>query len=166
LQRKKTDSEYNFDVTRIDYANNKFSPELTRNQFLPLEWKLWPYEGKLLFIFIITWCVFGLLILGSASWWVAVKEMGDWSYFLKRQIAWYIPGLSVFYLIINTNIRDLLKTSKIIFYILIFLIISTILFGFGGFFVTWAATMKDEYNKRLSVLATIASIIVFFIEFI
>lgn len=45
-------------------------------------------------------------------------------------------------------------------------IISTILFGFGGFFVTWAATMKDEYNKRLSVLATIASIIVFFIEFI
>ena len=129
MQRRKTASEYNFDVTRVDYANNKLSPELTGNQFLPLEWKLWPYEGKLLSIFIITWCVFGLLILGSASWWVAVKEMGDWSYFLKRQIAWYIPGLSVFYLIINSNIRDLLKTSKIIFYILIFLIISTILFG-------------------------------------
>ena len=129
LQKRKSASEYNFDLTKIGSSNNTFSSDYTQNYFLPLDWKVWPYEGKLLSILFITWCIFGLFILGSASWWVAVREMGDWSYFLKRQIAWYIPGLSVFYFIINTNIRDLLKTSKVIFYILIILIISTILFG-------------------------------------
>ncbi|MBL06669.1 MAG: hypothetical protein CL773_02230 [Chloroflexi bacterium] len=45
-------------------------------------------------------------------------------------------------------------------------IISTILFGFGSFFITWAATMKKEYNRKVSLWATAASIVVFFIEFI
>ena len=43
-------------------------------------------------------------------------------------------------------------------------IISTILFGFGAFFLTWASTMKDEYNKRLSTIATFASAVVFIAE--
>ena len=129
MQKRNITSEYNLNSTKIGFSNNKFSSGLIQNKFLPLEWKLWPYESKLLSILIITWCVFGLVILGSSSWWVAVSDMEDWSYFLKRQIAWYIPGLSVFYIIIQTNIRDLLKTSKFIFYILILLIISTLLFG-------------------------------------
>jgi len=129
LQNRKSASEYNFDLTKIGSSNNTFSSDYTQNHFLPLDWKVWPYEGKLLSVLIIIWCVFGLFILGSASWWVANREMGDWSYFLKRQIAWYIPGMSVFYIAFNTKIRDLLKNSKIVFYILLALIASTIFFG-------------------------------------
>ena len=99
-----------------------------RGTFLPLPWKLWPYEGKILIILISIWSILGLFVLGSASWWVASKEMGDWAYYLKRQIIWYIPGLTFFYFVLNTNIRDLLKISKLIFYLFILLIISTIFF--------------------------------------
>nr|WP_225866789.1 FtsW/RodA/SpoVE family cell cycle protein [Prochlorococcus marinus] len=104
-------------------------PNYLKANFLPIPWGIWPYEGKLLLILIGIWSVLGLFILGSASWWVASKEMGDWAYYLKRQIIWCIPGLTFFYFVLNTNIRDLLKISKIIFYFLIFLIILTIFFG-------------------------------------
>tara|TARA_Y100001933_G_scaffold66048_1_gene66457 strand:- start:9753 stop:10826 length:1074 start_codon:yes stop_codon:yes gene_type:complete len=73
--------------------------------------------------------MFGLFILGSASWWVANKEMGDWSYFLKRQFLWYLPGSIIFFFILNTSIRDLLRVSKIIFYIFTVLIGVTIVYG-------------------------------------
>ena len=129
MQRRKSANEYNFDLPKIGYSNNKFSSDFKQDFFIPLNWKLWPYEGKLLSIFIIIWCVFGLFILGSSSWWVANREMGDWSYFLKRQIAWYIAGISVFFVVFHTKIRVLLKNSKLIFYVLILLIASTIFFG-------------------------------------
>ena len=74
------------------------------NSINPLNWKLWPKEGKLLFIFFIFWYVFGLFILGSASWWVASQEMGDWSFYIKRQIIWFVPSSTVFFLIIRSNI--------------------------------------------------------------
>ena len=99
------------------------------NNFLPMPIKIWPFEGKLIFVILSFWCIFGLFILGSASWWVANKEIGDWAFFLKRQIAWYIPGLTIFLFVLNTNIRDLLKISKPIFYILILLICLTMFFG-------------------------------------
>ncbi len=96
---------------------------------MPLQWKLWPYEGKILMILIGIWIVFGILILGSASSWVASKEMGDWAYYLKRQLIWYIPGLTISFLIFKSNIRDLLKISKFTLFVLIILIGITILFG-------------------------------------
>ena len=99
------------------------------NDLNPLPWELWPYEGKILFILIGIWMVFGLLILGSASSWVASKEMGDWSYYLKRQIIWYVPSLTLSFIVLKSNIRDLLKISRLIFYVLITLIGFTILFG-------------------------------------
>ena len=99
------------------------------NNFFPMPIKIWPFEGKLILVKLSFWCIFGLFILGSASWWVANKEIGDWAFFLKRQIAWYIPGLTIFLFVLNTNIRDLLKISKPIFYILILLICSTMFFG-------------------------------------
>lgn len=107
--------------------NNQFGDQ--NNNFLPMPIKIWPFEGKLLFVILSFWCIFGLFILGSASWWVANKEIGDWAFFLKRQIAWYIPGITIFLLVLNTNIRDLLKLSKPVFYILLLLIGSTIFFG-------------------------------------
>ena len=119
----------NSDFKRNRTFDSIRNPNYLRDNLLPLPWKIWPYEGKLLIILIGIWSVLGLFILGSASWWVASKEMGDWAYYLKRQMIWCIPGLTFFYFVLNTNIRDLLKISKIIFYLLIFLIILTIFFG-------------------------------------
>ena len=125
----KAATKYNRDFKRNITFNSIRKSKNLRDTFLPLPWEIWPYEGKLLIILIGIWSIFGLFILGSASWWVASKEMGDWAYYLKRQLIWFIPGLTFFYFVINTNIRDLLKTSKIIFYFLIFLIVLTIFFG-------------------------------------
>jgi len=96
---------------------------------LPLPWTIWPYEAKILVILIGIWSVLGICILGSSSWWVASREMGNWAYFLKKQIIWTIPGIGLFYFVLNTNIRDLLKFSKIIFYIFFFLIFLTNITG-------------------------------------
>ena len=114
-------------ASKKNINNDKYGDH--NNNFLPMPIPLWPFEGKLIFVILIFWCIFGLFILGSASWWVAHQEIGDWAFFLKRQLAWYIPGLTIFFLILNTNIRDLLKISKPIFYILLLIIGSTIFFG-------------------------------------
>ena len=114
-------------ANKKNIINNKFGDH--NNNFLPMPIKIWPFEGKLIFVILSFWCIFGLFILGSASWWVANKEIGDWAFFLKRQIAWYIPGITIFLFVLNTNIRDLLKISKPIFYILVLLICSTMFFG-------------------------------------
>ncbi len=114
-------------VNENNRINNKTSDQ--NSNFLPMPIEIWPFEGKLIFVILSFWCIFGLFILGSASWWVANKEIGDWAFFLKRQMAWYIPGIAIFLLVLNTNIRDLLKISKPLFYILLFLIGSTIFFG-------------------------------------
>ena len=95
----------------------------------PLPWAIWPYEAKILILLIGIWSTLGICILGSSSWWVASREMGNWAYFLKKQIIWTIPGIGLFYFVINTNIRNLLKFSRIIFYILIFLIFLTNITG-------------------------------------
>tara|TARA_Y100001968_G_scaffold282564_1_gene280621 strand:- start:18414 stop:19643 length:1230 start_codon:yes stop_codon:yes gene_type:complete len=102
---------------------------LRKDSLIPLHLRIWPYEGKLIFLLLGIWCFFGLFILGSASWWVASKEMGDLTYYIKRQFLWYVPSLSIFYLVLKTNIRDLLKISKFIFYVMILLIAGTVLFG-------------------------------------
>ena len=109
--------------------NLRGNSNYSRDNFLPLPWKIWPYESKLLIILIGIWSVLGLFILGSASWWVASKTLGDWGFYLKKQVIWSIAGFSIFYLILKTSIKNLLRISKIIFYFLIGLIILTILIG-------------------------------------
>ena len=129
MEINKVASKYSGAFKRNRTFDLRCKSNYSRDVFLPLPWKIWPYEGKLLIILISIWSILGLFILGSASWWVASKEMGNWAYYLKRQIIWCIPGLTVFYLVLNTNIRDLLKISKIVFYFFIFLVLLTILFG-------------------------------------
>ena len=108
-----------------------FNPSSNSNKdnlsesILPLPWAIWPHEAKILIMLIGIWSVLGLFILGSSSWWVASKEMGNWAYYLKKQIIWSLPGLCVFYFVLNTNIRTLLKFSRIIFYFLIFMVLLT-----------------------------------------
>ena len=117
----------NFNKKKI--WDSAFHTKFKKDPFFPLPWQIWPYEGKILIIMLGIWSILGLFILGSASWWVAGKEMGYWAYYLQRQLIWCIPGLTIFYLIINTNIRDLLKISNLIFYFLIFLVTLTIFVG-------------------------------------
>jgi len=117
-KRKKT--------TSSNYKKNLSN--LTESIF-PLPWTIWPYEGKILVTLVGIWSILGLCILGSSSWWVASREMGNWAYFLKKQIIWTIPGIGLFYFVLNTKIRNLLKFSRIIFFILFFLIFLTNITG-------------------------------------
>jgi len=111
------------------------SNEIENNQknliesIIPLPWTIWPYEAKILFMLVGIWSILGICILGSSSWWVASREMGNWAYFLKKQIIWTIPGIGLFYFVLNTNIRNLLKFSRIIFFVLFFLIFLTNITG-------------------------------------
>jgi len=120
---------------RISKRKKTFSSNSKKNfsnlteSIFPLPWAIWPYEAKILIVIIGIWSILGICILGSSSWWVASREMGNWAYFLKKQIIWTIPGIGLFYFVLNTNIRNLLKFSRIIFYILFFLIFLTNLTG-------------------------------------
>ncbi|KGF91171.1 MULTISPECIES: FtsW/RodA/SpoVE family cell cycle protein [Prochlorococcus] len=100
-----------------------------KESILPLPWMIWPYEAKILIILIGIWSILGIFILGSSSWWFASREMGNWAYFLNKQIIWTFPGIGLFYFVLNTNIRNLLKFSRIIFYVLFFLIFLTNITG-------------------------------------
>ena len=51
-------------------------------RMLPLPWKLWPAEARLLMGLAGFWSVAGLVVLASASWWVALREMGDGGFYL------------------------------------------------------------------------------------
>jgi len=120
---------------RISKRKKPFSSNYKKNlsnlteSIFPLPWAIWPYEAKILIVIIGIWSILGICILGSSSLWVASREMGNWAYFLKKQIIWTIPGIGLFYFVLNTNIRNLLKFSRIIFYILFFLIFLTNLTG-------------------------------------
>ena len=73
---------------RISKRKNPFCSELRQNGYnlkesiFPLPWEIWPYEGKILLLLIGIWSILGICILGSSSWWVASREMGNWAYFL------------------------------------------------------------------------------------
>ena len=111
------------------FFDNKENRSNLFESIFPLPWTIWPYEAKILLVLIGLWSILGICILGSSSWWVASREMGNWAYFLKKQIIWTIPGISLFYFVLNTNIKNLLKFSRIIFYILFFLIFLTNITG-------------------------------------
>ena len=114
-------------------ANNqiktKKSASTGMQNLLPLPWSIWPAEARILITLIAFWSVAGILILASASWWVASKEMGDGSYYVKRQILWLISSWSLLFFTISTNIRSWSKVAGTIFLIGYLLILSTLLFG-------------------------------------
>jgi len=53
----------------------------------------------------------GLAVLGSASWWVAAREMGDATYYLKRQALWLIASWGLLYLGLRINLRRWLRLA-------------------------------------------------------
>ena len=114
-------------------ANNQIKTKKSKSNgmqsLLPLPWSIWPAEARLLITLIAFWSIAGILILASASWWVASKEMGDGSYYVKRQILWLISSWSLLFFTISTNIRSWSKVAGTIFLIGYLLILSTLLFG-------------------------------------
>ncbi|MFM2080599.1 MAG: hypothetical protein RLZZ219_1281 [Cyanobacteriota bacterium] len=57
------------------------------------------------------WCLLGLVVLGSASWWVASREMGDAAYYLKRQLLWLVASWGLLYLGLRVNLRRWLRLA-------------------------------------------------------
>ncbi len=96
---------------------------------MPLQWSQWPSEARLLLALMLLWSLAGLFILGSASWWVASKEMGDGSYFIKRQLIWLVASWSITWLAISINLRKWLKISKFCLISCLLLVGATLIFG-------------------------------------
>ncbi|MBM5798523.1 MAG: FtsW/RodA/SpoVE family cell cycle protein, partial [Cyanobacteria bacterium K_Offshore_0m_m2_072] len=78
---------------------------------LPLPWPLWPAEARLLLAMVGLWSLVGLLVLTSASWWVAEREMGDAAYYLKRQLIWMVASWALLWLGIRTSLRRWLQLA-------------------------------------------------------
>ena len=68
-------------------------------------WQAWPAEARLLLGLVAIWSVVGLLVLGSASWWVAEREMGDGAFYLKRQLIWMVASWGLLLLAVRTSLR-------------------------------------------------------------
>ena len=111
------------------YESNDYLGNLLRNKILPLPWSFWPKEGRLIMGLIAIWSISGIFILGSASWWVATREMGEGAYYIKRQLIWLVASWSIFYLAININLKNWLKLSGPCLFIGMVLIASTSFFG-------------------------------------
>ena len=71
----------------------------------------WPAEARLLLGMVALWCALGLVVLGSASWWVAAREMGDPTYYLKRQAIWLVASWGLLYLGLRINLRRWLRMA-------------------------------------------------------
>ncbi len=98
-------------------------------RLLPLPWELWPTEARLLLTLIGFWSIAGLVILGSASWWVASREMGDGAYYIKRQLIWLTASWTLFYLVISTHLKNWLRIAGPIVLLGGFLVGATLLIG-------------------------------------
>ena len=80
-------------------------------RLLPLPLAHWPAEARLLLAMVALWSLLGLLVLASASWWVASREMGDAAYYLKRQGLWMLASWGLLWLGIRTNLRRWLRLA-------------------------------------------------------
>ena len=77
--------------------------------------KKWSSEARFLQWLTGLWLAFGLIILYSASFKVAIAESGDGFYYLKRQIIGTIIGLFFLRGVVKTPIRKLLGFRPLAF---------------------------------------------------
>ena len=96
---------------------------------LPLDWSLWPAEARLLLTLTAIWSLAGLLVLASASWWVAAREQGEGAYYLKRQLVWMAASWSLMAFTASTNLRRWLKLAGPALWIGCLLIAATLVMG-------------------------------------
>ena len=98
-------------------------------RLLPLPWQVWPAEARLLVGLAAFWSVAGLVVLASASWWVALREMGDGAFYVKRQAIWLITSWSLLAFTVSTNLRRWLQWSGPGLWIGCLLIAATLVMG-------------------------------------
>ena len=96
---------------------------------MPLPWEVWPAETRLLVGLTALWSLVGLLVLTSASWWVAEREMGDAAYYLKRQLLWLLASWSLFWLAISTSLRRWLHFGPLGLLVGLVLVAATLVIG-------------------------------------
>ena len=96
---------------------------------LPLDWSLWPAEARLLLSLTAIWSLGGLLILASASWWVASREMGEGAYYLKRQLIWMTASWGLLAMAISTDLRRWMKVAGPGVWLGCVLVAATLVFG-------------------------------------
>ena len=96
---------------------------------LPLPWSLWPAEARLLLAMVGLWSLVGLLVLTSASWWVAEREMGDAAYYLKRQLIWMVASWALLWLGIRTSLRRWLQLAPPLLLLGCLLVAATLVIG-------------------------------------
>jgi len=96
---------------------------------LPLPWEVWPAETRLLVGLTALWSLIGLLVLSSASWWVADREMGDAAYYIKRQLLWLLASWGLFWLAIRTSLRRWLRSASLGLIVGLVLVAATLVVG-------------------------------------
>ena len=92
-------------------------------------WDPWPSEARLLLGLVAIWSVMGLLVLASASWWVAVREMGDGAFYLKRQVIWMVASWGLLVLGIRTSLRRWLHLAPLGVLVGCLLVAATLVLG-------------------------------------
>lgn len=92
-------------------------------------WELWPAEARLLLGLVALWSVSGLLVLASASWWVAVREMGDGAFYLKRQLIWMVASWGLLVLGVRTSLRRWLHLAPLGLLVGCLLVAATLIVG-------------------------------------
>ncbi len=107
----KTGSRHHRDGTSKKTQGNRVHKLSLLQKLLPLPWVLWPAEARLLLTLIAFWSIAGLLVLGSASWWVASREMGDGAYYIKRQLIWMTASWTLLGFSMSTNLRRWLNLA-------------------------------------------------------
>jgi cell division protein FtsW len=76
-------------------------------------WQAWPAESRLLLGLVALWCLVGLLVLASASWWVASREMGDGGYYIKRQLIWMVASWGLLVMGVRLSLRRWLHLAPL-----------------------------------------------------
>jgi cell division protein FtsW len=104
------------------------SPRLPAS-WLPLPWQAWPAEARLLLALVALWSVIGLLVLTSASWWVAEREMGDGAFYVKRQLIWMAASWGLLWLGIRNSLRRWLHLAPLGLLVGCVLVAATLVMG-------------------------------------
>ncbi|NEO93968.1 MAG: FtsW/RodA/SpoVE family cell cycle protein [Moorea sp. SIO3G5] len=91
----------------------------------------WAVTARLLKWLTFLWLLIGIVILFSASYAIADVELGDGTYYVKRQLMWVVLGLVGFNLLVRSPLRYLLKISHWLVLGLLVLLLLTLIPGVG-----------------------------------
>ena len=91
----------------------------------------WSAEARWLRWLTFVWLGFGLLVLYSASYPVALEEQGNGLHYVLIQLLWVSAGLTVFNWVVHTPLDKLLKVSGVLVLVLLGLVALTLIPAVG-----------------------------------